>query len=784
MRMKCMLLIIVFPLILATASRVLGSELPRFLLSDSEAEELLNDLFARHPRLDVSELSLRGQGVSYPGERLTLWSDWEVTRLHWFDVSRAGSPTTNRRNAFLQRMSGLPVDRFGYVWSGPLEYEDPMSDSRGSFGQGWCSPTYIDGGTGTEWNGDSLEGWRLKQCAGIEVKDGWLHFTSSGPLPELYSPVLDIEAERVAFIEMDFVLDEVIPPDPYIRWMRVGWNRRDDTRWSDRQQVELKDFSTVPPIGLRPTTRYRVWFPVYLHPGWKGVIHELRIAPFTYWGRAAGRFRYNYIRFGYDTRQAANNPTYITAAWRYYLWTGERGFLQRNLPNLRRALLFLNHHLRGKELLALDQSLFFRGHDAMGATAEGDPNPGHGIGSGYFDLLGLGSWDLAANLTYIRALEAMAEVEKLFPLTLPPRGKAPTVSSRDGRGEIVYDATAEGLAELAGRVRSRVRELFWNPATGRFAGGIDASGNRIDYGSTYLNLEALAMGLATPEEAKLIFDWLDGRRIVEGDTSTGDDIYFWQFAPRTTTRQNERHYVWTWVREMKNGDVRFGESVPDGGAALWGSYYDIVARVRYGYADSAWQRLKEILAWHWEVREKGGKGDQFYRVAYPSGDARGPNPEIVSPWDGMLHGGGTIGGLGLDAEFIENGLVPTSILFGFLGVDIPRPEAFRIHPRIPEGLEYMGATGILHGLDRLEVKAGRGWADLAGSVIRSPGWELRVRFDRLGDGQPSVLRDGTPFPSFRVLDDGSIEVTDTDKAPHRYEVRWTPRAGTDNEGKH
>jgi len=481
------------------------------------------------------------------------------------------------------------------------------------------------------------------------------------------------------------------------------------------------------------------------------------------------------VRFGYDTRHTVNNPVYILAVWRYFLWSGDKWLLQRNLPNLRRATLFLNHHLRGRELGVLEQAPFFRGHDAAGATSDGMPNPGHGIASGHFDLLGLGSRDFLCNLLYIQALEAMARVEELFP---PATGaQQVSVAGRDGKSQVIYEETQESLSRLASEVRSRVRDLFWNPATGRFAGGIDAAGEKVDYGFVYLNLMALSLGIPTAEQADLILDWIDGKRVVEGDTSTGSDIYFWRFAPRTSTRRNERHYVWTHVAALREGDVAFGEQVQDGGAALWGSYYDVLARLRCGRTESAWQRFREILAWHRDVREKGGTGDQFYRAAYPTGDIFGHDPPIQTPWDGFLHGGGTPGGLALDSESAEGALVPASILFGFLGADISEPEVFELHPRIPKDLEFMGVSGILYVQDRLQIKAGRGWVDLAGSIVRSPKWELRVRFERGGEGEPKVLRDGSPYEAYEVLGDGTVLVTDRDRAAHRYDVLWQRDSG-------
>jgi hypothetical protein len=89
----------------------------------------------------------------------------------------------------------------------------------------------------------------------------------------------------------------------------------------------------------------------------------------------------------------------------------------------------------------------------------------------------------------------------------------------------------------------------------------------------------------------------------------------------------------------------------------------------------------------------------------------------------------------------------------------------------------MGVTGIKRRSDAIDLRAGRNWVDLAGSTIRSTDWNLRIRFDRDGEGKPSVLRDGEPYSSFDLTGEDSMTapaviVTDSDAAPHRYEVRW------------
>jgi hypothetical protein len=92
-----------------------------------------------------------------------------------------------------------------------------------------------------------------------------------------------------------------------------------------------------------------------------------------------------------------------------------------------------------------------------------------------------------------------------------------------------------------------------------------------------VNLEAIHYGLASPEQARSIFDWLDGKREIAADTSRGADIYHWRFAPRATTRRNIDTYVWAWSNPEQ---IPWGGQIQDGGAVLGFSFHDMMARLQ------------------------------------------------------------------------------------------------------------------------------------------------------------------------------------------------------------
>ena len=106
---------------------------------------------------------------------------------------------------------------------------------------------------------------------------------------------------------------------------------------------------------------------------------------------------------------------------------------------------------------------------------------------------------------------------------------------------------------------------------------VDIDGVPHDYGFTFLNLEAVYYGFATDEHATSILSWIEGERTVDGDTSQGADIYFWRFAPRSTTKRNLDYYYWAWNSPES---IPWGDQVQDGGAVLGFSYHDLMARLK------------------------------------------------------------------------------------------------------------------------------------------------------------------------------------------------------------
>jgi hypothetical protein len=319
------------------------------------------------------------------------------------------------------------------------------------------------------------------------------------------------------------------------------------------------------------------------------------------------------------------------------------------------------------------------GHDGLPSWHKDDSgkltfNSGHGIGNNYWDILPFGWDDLYATNQYYAATLAMAEMEEAIQ-------QNPGWNISLGTTKL----DPQQLRRHARQVKETANRLFWNEQNGRFIACIDKNDNKHDYGYTFLNLDAIWYNLATQEHAWQIMDWITGKRIVKGDTSTGADIYRWRFGPRATTRRNIEWYGQGWWAPES---LPWGYQIQDGGAVLGFTFYDLWARLQILGPDNAWQRLTEILAWEKEVHSEGG-----YRKYY-EGEKRGT----------PLQGGGTCGGLGIDYEFYESSLLPSIIPYGFLGLSARPDGSLVINPRLPKACPEIAVNNILYHNVRFDIR--------------------------------------------------------------------------------
>ncbi|MBL9128141.1 MAG: hypothetical protein JNL97_10860, partial [Verrucomicrobiales bacterium] len=448
---------------------------------------------------------------------------------------------------------------------------------------------------------------------------------------------------------------------------RLDWQKEGDADFLPGRSLHFE-------FPSRDGTVRDVDLPVHKHPEWNGRITRLRLV----FQRTPPEAEITLVRFfgAIDSRHNINNAVYLQACDDYARWTGDLDFLRRNIQRMRLALAWAIREFRIAEKgLVLTP---WPGHDGRSGHVlepggQRRLRPGVGVGNNYWDLLPFGGEDALATIYYFDVLRRMAALERQ--IERHPEWNLP-------QGPLAFEPAE--LLELSRLLQTRGNERFWDKTTGRFVGWRDLEGRGHDYGFTFVNNEAIYYGFASNDHALAIRDWIDGRRIVAGDTSTGPDIYHWRFGPRATTRRNEETYLWAWERP---GDIPWGGQVQDGGAVLGFSFHDIMARLETSGPDDAWARLRDVANWYGEVRKAGG-----YRAYY------------ADPARGTLQGGGTAGGLGLDHEFFESVLVPQTVLYGFLGFR-PRLDGCLLAPNLPVTWTSLAVRGIrLHDVT-LDVTA-------------------------------------------------------------------------------
>ena len=353
-----------------------------------------------------------------------------------------------------------------------------------------------------------------------------------------------------------------------------------------------------------------------------------------------------------------NNSALIIAARDYLLSTDDpEGFLamvnqrgQVMLDKLRRAMDYMLTNLNG----------------ASGLMTIYDPrNDGtvHGVSSNYWDSLNCYGYNSAyENVLFYQAVLAMRDIEESL-----------------GNTEAVENYTA-----LAEKIRRVFNETFWDADKGRYITSININGDRLDFGITFISFMAVAAGLASEEQARRVYDWIDGQRVIEGDTSTGADIYHFQVAARSNTvaiesvEEDGLHYWWYNGHDFN--DVLpghwglYGQQMQNGGVIFYTSYYDIAGR-SFLSADCAADRFNVIM-------------DEFHRDSLRRDPRTKWGPYLVS----------------INGEFPESGLVPYSFVSQVVGIT-PQVKGLEIRANLPSDMAYAGVSEYrFHGRTyRIEV---------------------------------------------------------------------------------
>lgn len=185
-----------------------------------------------------------------------------------------------------------------------------------------------------------------------------------------------------------------------------------------------------------------------------------------------------------------------------------------------------------------------------------------------------GYLDAYCNISFNKAMRALEKLYKLQGLT-----------DEANKYKAVADKNATAFSDR-----------FWNPQTGRFVGCIDRDEKAYDYGFTFINLEAIANGMATDSQKEQIISWLDGSRTVLDDASTGADIYHHGIAPRSNTLPADDK-LWDTLggTVILSGNGAYGLYHLNGGASVLTAYYDLVSRDCLNLTDLTESKINTFL---------------------------------------------------------------------------------------------------------------------------------------------------------------------------------------------
>lgn len=282
-----------------------------------------------------------------------------------------------------------------------------------------------------------------------------------------------------------------------------------------------------------------------------------------------------------------------------------------------------------------------------------------------------GGYDAYVDLFYIEACSAMA-------------------SLYDYLGEGIRASEYRKMRELA---IERYRSLFWHTVSengktfSRFYGSKDWDGVDHDFGFTMYNLEAAARDIASPQQCRSIFWWLDrGQYSPDGGLSWRDGIYsIWEAVPPFNTIENfSRAPTHTWLN--LTGSLPWLNVLTNGGARLDTAARDLVARARYMSPDNMHERNEQILA-RFASPDKltGGR-------TYVS-----PQGHLTGRWF-FLGPDTNLGDFeGFREIFPQNGLLATAEPVSYLGMRYTG-WGLALRPRVPSDFDSMRFSNIgYHG---------------------------------------------------------------------------------------
>ena len=708
-----------------------SAELVHFKSSDSELDFFLNDYFKRHSGwIDENGLDQKVNSVTAGvTAKQFFWHEWMSTAYYPFNSFDGFAE--DRIAGLRTQLTSVPVDEYGYVWQETDAVRPVDSNlSSGEHRMGWPFPTSKDTGNmaiSWDFNGEDNTYWESNINA--TVKDGMFSAVVDSPMDsiEFVSPEPKKKSQRICayyapLLEID--LRMYTPDADNIEDVYIWYTTDESEEWSEDKRVSVKDKAFIS-YEYTPIYEHMLFLPMYAEEAWESdkeldrYICQVKVEIVPKPGKTlTGEFGLSYVRSTLDTRHTNNNSIFISSLRNDYDYTGDLNFLKQNITKARKAINFFmqmydeNRHLN-------DQS-YLVGHDEDVTSSNRYHRTAMSLSNGYWDISFMPKFDFQSNVFFYKALVDLAHLENVLASNgIEVDTAAATVLTADRKfnhGTSEYTWTADKLLEIADDVLTELRKPtsadgtgFWNEETGRFVAGYAAPENKwYDYGYTMWNLEAIYYGIATDEQAKSIMDWISGKRTVAQDVygSQGEDIYYFEFAPRVNTYCPEDQFDTTVLNGFyRDNPMEYGiTQVQNGGAIMYVSFYDLMSRVSTYGANDAYSRLSDIKDWYMDVYDyyKASDNynmypDRFYWDYYCKGAWKNPDGLTYYPQNGikgLTERGNSTGVLGIEGEFLESFLMIAAIPYGFFGVDSIDGKVLKIEPSLPNGLTYWGVENL------------------------------------------------------------------------------------------
>ncbi|MBR2337127.1 MAG: hypothetical protein IKA61_04190 [Clostridia bacterium] len=774
-----------------------SAELLHFESSDKDLDFFLNDYFKRHSGVIEDGLDQKVASVTAGVNAVQFfWQEWNSMSYYWHN-SRDGFET-DRIEGIRKIHSNIPVDDYGYVWqeSDAVRPNNSTTQS-GEHRMGWPFPTSINvvGSTSWDFNGTSVE----NPWSSSFIKGGEAHFNADAGLYNglLQTDVSEVESLEFISPENDYSCAYYAPLlELDVRMYTEDPESIDDiivhyttNRCHEWQSVSVNEKAFIS-YEYTPSYEHLIFLPMYAEETWASdkeceiYVNQIRVEIKAKEGRTlSGRFGLNYVRSSFDTRHSNNNSIFISSLRNDYDFTGDLNYLKENITKARKAINFYMQ-MYDEERCLNDQS-YLVGHDSDKTSRDKSDRTAMTLANGYWDVSFMTKYDFESNVYFYKALVDLAYLEGILAKNGITVDKSlATVKTADrqyNHGISEYTYTASSLNEIAGKVLTELRKStndsdktgYWSEETGRFVGGYcEAEDKWYDYGYVMWNLEAIYYGVATDAQAKSIMDWISGKRIVEADKygSQGEDIYFFELGPRVNTYSDEnQNDLSIFNGSFNDPNCYFGETqIQNGGAVLYLTFFDLMARVDTYGADDAYDRLLAVKDWYMDIYDYyvasdnyNKNPDRFYWDYYENGQWENSNNKKYLLQNGVKgtleRGGRTAGAIGVDGEFLESFLVMSAIPYGFFGIDAENGNTLKIAPSLPSQLSYWGMENLAYNGVKYDLTVFKNSIRIDSVRGNSNGIRVQVSLDA-PSASPTVLVNGRQTSEFTVKD-GKVIVT-------------------------